>query len=252
MPFDVEFVRQRLGSRQIEWHETIDTTMRRAAELAAAECPSGCIVGADLQTAGQGRLGRTWHSEPGAGLYTTFILHANVPPARLPVVTLALGLAVADTLRLLGGIEADLRWPNDVMIEDRKIAGILTQLHEDAVLAGIGINVNQASFPTDLAAIATSLLLETGRPHRREPLLVYLAGAIDSYVHTLRTGGVDPILRLFAAASSYASGRRVEVDAPGGVVRGVTAGLTPEGFLRLDSEDGTPVTIHAGGVRPAR
>lgn len=251
MPFDVDFVRQRLSPRHIEWYGSIDTTMRRASELASEGCLSGTVVGADQQTAGQGRLGRPWHSTPDEGLYCTFILRVNVPPAQLPVVTLALGLAVADTLRLMGGIEPDLRWPNDVMVEDRKIAGILTQLQDHAILAGIGINVNQASFPSGLTQIATSLLLETGRAHKREPLLVHLAGAIGSYVRMLTTAGIDPILRLFTAASSYASGRQVVVEAPEGAIHGATAGLTPEGFLRLQKEDGSLVTIHAGGVRPA-
>jgi BirA family biotin operon repressor/biotin-[acetyl-CoA-carboxylase] ligase len=251
MGFDVEYVRDRLPGRRVEWHETIDTTMRAAAAMAVEGCPEGSIAGAEQQTAGQGRLGRTWLSEPTHGLYCTFVLRPDVPPQQMPVVTLALGLAVADTVRLLGGVECDLKWPNDVLVGKRKLAGILTQYQEGAVLAGIGINVNQPRFPEDLAAVATSLRIETGREHRREPMLVYLAGAVDSYTRTLVTGGVDPIRRLFAAASSWVDGRRVTVDAPDGLITGTTAGLTREGFLEVQRDDGTVVTVHAGGVRAA-
>jgi biotin-[acetyl-CoA-carboxylase] ligase BirA-like protein len=160
-------------------------------------------------------------------------------------------LGVADALQLFAGLAVDLRWPNDVLVGDRKLAGILAQFQEGALLAGVGLNVNQREFPPELAPLATSLLLETGREQDPEFLLRALVRSIESHVNILETAGAEPILRLFESASSYASGRRVRVELPGGEINGVTAGLSAEGFLRVRREDGSLVTVTAGGVRPA-
>ncbi len=236
--------------RQIERHDTIDSTMRRAAELARAGCPAGTVVAAREQTAGQGRLGRTWDSRPG-GLYFTIVLRPRLEPAQVPLATLALGLATADTLQTFCGVAADLRWPNDVLIGDRKLAGILAQFQEGALLAGVGVNVNQKTFPPEIAGIATSLVLETGAEQNPEFLLSALAGSIESHLRILETSGAAAVLRLFESASSYVLGRRVTVETPAGEIRGTTAGLTPEGFLLVRSDTGEQTVITAGGVRPA-
>lgn len=251
MGIDLEFVQSRLPGRRIEWRESVGSTMLEAARLADEDCPSGTVIGAGEQTAGQGRLGRNWHSEKDAGLYFTVVLRLPIAPDKLPVLTLALGLAVSDTVRVLAGLPCDLRWPNDLMIEDRKCAGILAQLHGKAVLAGIGINVNQNAFPDDVAMTATSLAIAAGHPHQREPLLVYLLGAIDGFTRILITSGVEPILQMFENSSSYIRGRRVTVDQATGPIQGTTDGLTPAGFLQLRKDDGSRITIVAGGVRPA-
>jgi BirA family biotin operon repressor/biotin-[acetyl-CoA-carboxylase] ligase len=236
--------------RTVEWHDSIDTTMRRAAELARQGCAAGTVVAARRQTAGIGRLGRSWDSRPG-GLYFTLVLRPRLEPAQLPLTTLALGLGVADALALFAGVAADLRWPNDVLVGDRKLAGILAQFQEGALLAGVGLNVNQDGFPADLSAIATSLRIETGKEHDLEVLLRALVRSMESHLGILETSGAEAVLRLFENASSYASGRRVSVEMPGGAVTGVTAGLTPEGFLQVRRDDGAVVTVTAGGVRPA-
>lgn len=236
--------------RTVEWHDTIDTTMRRAAELARAGCAAGTVVAARQQTAGIGRLGRSWDSRPG-GLYFTLVLRPRLEPAQLPLTTLALGLGVADALQLFAGLAVDLRWPNDVLAGGRKLAGILAQFQEGALLAGVGLNVNQRDFPLELAAIATSLWIETGREQDLEILLQALVRSMESHVGILETSGAEAILRLFESASSYACGRRVLVETPGGATTGVTAGLTPEGFLRVRRDDGALAVVTAGGVRPA-
>lgn len=236
--------------RTIEWHESIDSTMRRAAELAGEGCETGTIVGADRQTAGQGRLGRIWHSVPG-GLYFTMVLRPRMEMRALPVVTMALGVAVADAVQMFAGLTVDLRWPNDLMVRDRKLAGILAHWHEGAVLAGIGVNVSQADFPPELRDSATSLALETGSVQNRDVLLRATAASIETHIKVLETSGITPILRLFTNASSYVAGKRVRVEMTGGDVLGTTAGLTPDGFLILRRDDGTEITITAGGVRSA-
>ena len=238
MPLDVDGVRAKLPGRLVLWRETVESTMIDARGHAA-----GTLVVAEEQTAGQGRLGRKWHSEREAGLYVSTVLRL----AMQPVVVLALGLAAAEAIAAATGIKCDLRWPNDVLIGERKCAGILVQKEGEALIAGIGINVNQTTLPPGIADTATSLRIASGRAHSREEILVELAHAIDRYGKMLEADGPGSILERFARASSYAAGKRVVVD---GRLVGTTAGLDPAGFLRLKKDDGTEEVILAGGVRP--
>jgi BirA family biotin operon repressor/biotin-[acetyl-CoA-carboxylase] ligase len=246
MSFDSARVQAALPGRRIAYYETLDSTMTTAAAVREP----GAIVIANEQSAGQGRHGHTWHSEPDSGLYFTIVLAPKLAMEQLPVVTLALGLAVQEAIGQVCNLAVDLRWPNDLLIGPRKCAGILTQLDGDRVLAGIGINVNHSSLPADLAAIATSLRLAAGRPHSREELLCAVAGGVDRMVSLLEHEGSSPVLALFTEQSSYARGRRVRVDLPGNSITGTTAGLTADGYLLLDGDDGRRHTILAGGVRP--
>jgi len=222
-------------------HRVLPSTMLEAARLASEGAPAGTVVVAEEQTAGQGRHGRSWHSAPGEGLYFTAILRV---PELKPAITLALGVAVADAISELTSILPDLRWPNDVMIGDRKLAGILTQYEHGAVLAGIGINVNQREFPPEIRDLATSLYIESGRTYSAEDLLQAILRRIEQI-------SPDNAIPEFTRRSSYARGRRARVDLDGEVVYGTTAGLNEAGFLLLDKDTGERITILAGGVRPA-
>jgi BirA family transcriptional regulator, biotin operon repressor / biotin---[acetyl-CoA-carboxylase] ligase len=233
--------------RNILWYESIDSTMYEGARLALEGCPHGTVVVADEQTGGHGRHGRAWHSEKGAGLYATVVLRLPaVQASELPIVTLALGLAAADAIQL----GCDLRWPNDVLIREKKCCGILTQLHGGAVVAGIGINVNHTEFPPEIAKLATSLRIERGGGAEidRRVLLVRLLDSIDTHCEILQNQGSDAIMRLFSRASSYVYGRRVRLEDTG--ERGTTDGLDSAGFLILRKDDGRRMTVLAGGVRP--
>jgi len=201
---------------------------------ARREMEPGRIVGAEEQTAGMGRHGRKWISQAGAGLYVSMILVAKP----VPVIMLALGLATREAIA--GG--ADLRWPNDVLLNGKKCAGVLAQLEGDTIIAGIGINVSQTEFPGDLETPATSLLLE-GETVSREDLLVALVESVDRYTRL----SSDEILRQFTNASSYVFGKRVRVEAG---LEGITCGLDPAGFLRVREDNGAETTILSGGVRP--
>jgi BirA family biotin operon repressor/biotin-[acetyl-CoA-carboxylase] ligase len=194
----------------------------------------GRIVGAEEQTAGMGRHGRKWISPAGSGLYVSIVLAAKP----VPVIMLALGLAARHAI----GSGADLRWPNDVLLNGKKCSGVLAQLEGDTIIAGIGINVSQTAFPDDLETPATSLLLE-GVTISREDLLAALVEGVDRFTRL----GADEILRQFTSASSYVSGKRVRVETG---IQGVTCGLNPAGFLRVREDNGTETTILAGGVRP--
>jgi BirA family biotin operon repressor/biotin-[acetyl-CoA-carboxylase] ligase len=239
------------GQRRIVRFETIGSTMTEAARLAADGCPSGTVVAAEEQTAGQGRHGHFWHSERGAGLYLSIVLRLRLPADSLPVLTMALGLAAADAIHRVTGLQPDLRWPNDVLLNGRKVAGILVQLTADAAIAGIGINVNHTALPPGLADEATSLRIATGRPQSRDELLAALLAAIDVHTNLLVESGRAAVLDLFTRQSSFVHGRRVRVEQPGGYLEGVSAGLDGAGFLIVRADDGSETTILAGGVRPA-
>jgi len=249
MPFDLASVRARLPGRQIDWFDSVNSTMTLAARLARDGCPGGTVVGADEQTAGIGRHGHSWHSEAEAGLYVSMVLRLPLEARALPVVMLALGLATQEAIAEVAGFSADLRWPNDVLLDGRKCAGIIAQLEGAAIVAGIGINVNQTAFPEDLESLATSLRL-AGKIVKREDLLVALIQSIESCCNILVQQGTGTILRMFTQASSYAQGRRVRVDRDGAMIEGITCGLDPAGFLVVREEHGRETTILAGGVRP--
>lgn len=250
MPFDVASVRERLPGRQIEWFRSVSSTMTIASRLARDGCASGTIVGADGQVAGVGRQGHTWQSEARAGLYVSIVLRLPLAARDLPLAMLALGLGTLEAIVQVTGLAADLRWPNDVMIGERKCAGILAQLEGDAVIAGIGINVGHTQFPAEIAGLATSLHL-AGRDVSREDVLVALIPSIEGCCTILSQEGAPAILHMFTRASSYATGRRVRVEQDGGEIVGVTCGLDARGFLMVRSDDGKETAILAGGVRPA-
>jgi BirA family biotin operon repressor/biotin-[acetyl-CoA-carboxylase] ligase len=210
-----------------------------AATLSRQGAPHGTAVVAERQTAGIGRHGHTWHSEPHAGLYLSIVLRI---PAATPTLTMALGLAVQQAIDDTVHVSTDLRWPNDVMLNDRKVAGIMVQACEPgALIAGIGINVNHSAFPDDLREIATSLKIETGHQQDKEDLLQRVLAESLRHVQLEKS----EVLKRFEKHSSYVKGKSVIVDDK---LRGITAGLDPDGFLLLKTETGIE-TILAGGVR---
>jgi BirA family biotin operon repressor/biotin-[acetyl-CoA-carboxylase] ligase len=222
----------------VRLHKTA-STMKDAAALAREGKPHGTAVIADIQTAGIGRQGHTWHSEDLGGLYISIILRIG---ASTPILTMALGLAVQRAVNDLAQVATDLRWPNDVMLNDRKLAGILVQAAEGALIAGIGLNVNQSAFPPDIAQLATSLKIETGREHSKDELADRIIA--ESKRHATLTK--QEILRRFEQNSTWPRGKAVAVD---DAIRGVTAGLDENGFLLVQTPEKLE-TIIAGGVRP--
>lgn len=231
---------------------TVDSTMQEAATLASAGCLHGTAIVAEAQTAGIGRHGHIWHSEPGTGLYVSIVLRLPLSPREMPILTLALGLAVSEAIGLSTGLACDLRWPNDILAGGKKLAGILVQIVDGAAIAGIGINVNHETFPDWIAAEATSIRIAAGHSADRESVLIQLLRSVEGLCGVLTESGSEAILKLFTKASSFASGKHVRVDASGGKsIDGVTDGLTPQGFLRVRKQDGTIELVVAGGVRPA-
>lgn len=249
MRLNVESIRELRPQNKLYYFETIPSTMTEAARLAVLGAPHGTVVLADEQTAGMGRLGRSWQSDAELGIYCSILLRLSIAPSMLPVVNLVLGLATAEAIQKSTHVACDLRWPNDVLINGRKVAGILAQLLEDCVIAGIGINVNQESFAPDLRTPATSLRIESGgRILSRDNIVINLMEAVDAFCSMLKTQGSESIIRAFTLTSSYALDRRVLIEDDGR--KGVTAGLDENGFLLVRFDSGRIERIAAGGVRP--
>ena len=238
------------------WLRSTDSTMRDAAKLAARGEAHGTVIVAESQTDGIGRHGHSWHSAAGGGIYASIILRLTLSPELQAVLPMALGLAVQRAVNDLCGVNCDLRWPNDLLLNEKKLAGVMVQSVEPGTLiAGIGLNVNQTEFPEDLRSIATSLRIETGRAHPREELLDRLVGLRRrevaeslAYARLLARRGKRPILEQFEARSSYVQGKAVSVDADNRQFTGTTAGLDANGFLLVQTETGLE-TVLAGGVR---
>jgi BirA family biotin operon repressor/biotin-[acetyl-CoA-carboxylase] ligase len=234
----------------------IGSTNAAAMAAAADDAPEGSVLLAEEQTAGRGRGSHVWESARSAGIYCSVVLRPKLPPADVLVLSLAAGLAVRDAIiNIDPRLRIDLKWPNDVLIEGKKLCGILTEMNAEAtrvryVVVGIGINVNHANFPTDLEGTATSLRLATGNEWSRVEVTAALLKSLDREYRILieHPEARHSILRRFAGHSSWVRGKSVRVDENGGRMEGITEGLDPRGFLQLRTDQGVQ-TILSGTVR---
>lgn len=228
-----------------------------AAAWARAGAPAGAVVVADEQTRGRGRLGRRWHSPPGESLYFSVVLRPPLPPHRVPPLTLAAGVAVAEALvEVLGpSLPAPaLKWPNDVLLDGRKVAGILTEMSADLdhvhhLVVGIGVNLNVRAFPDELAAIATSVAVARGEPVARADFAARLCARLEYWVDRFVAEGAPAIVAAWKQHARF-FGRRVRVTAGRDVVEGVAEDLEDDGALRLRLDDGRVQRVVAGEVTP--
>lgn len=238
--------------RTVVWHAEIDSTQRVARELARDGASEGTMVVAEAQSGGRGRLGRSWHSPPGVNLYASIILRPPLPPPSVPQVALVAGLAVADAIAATTGLAPRLKWPNDVLVDGRKVAGILTEMEAEMervhhVIAGIGVNVNVAEFPEELASKATSLRLATGRRVDRAAFAAGLLAALEARYGRFLADGFSVMRGEWEACSSL-TGKEVRVAASDGEVVGRVLGLDDDGALRLEGPPGHVRRIVAGEV----
>jgi len=243
------------GKRIYHFFKT-DSTNRVAMELGHAGDPHGTIVVAEEQTAGRGRAGRSWYSEKTAGIYMTALLRPQVSPVVAPLITMLAGLAVREAVLEETGLASDLRWPNDLLIGGRKFGGILTEMYAEPslvrfVIVGIGVNVNQAGMPEEIAGIATSLRMAGGKAHSRLQLCVRLLRHLESYYNRFLAEGSEPIVARFCEVSSYARGKRVRISTAAETYTGVTDGLEPNGLLRVRRDNGEVQVVVSGDVAEA-
>jgi len=245
-----------IGHKVIHYFRT-ESTNRVALELGAQAAPHGTVIVAEEQTAGRGRLGRCWYSEKSSGIYASIVLRPPMPPAAAPILTLLAGVAAHDAVRSATGLSGDIRWPNDLLVNGKKVCGILTEMKAEVdrlhmIVLGIGINVNHTSMPDELREIATSLALEGGRHYSRLQILAELLRDVERYYHMHLNEGNAAIVREWSAASSYADGKRVQLKAGGCEASGITEGLDASGALKIRRDDGRQELLVAGEITELR
>ncbi len=248
-------VRGTIFSQHIHHYYRAGSTNTLALEAAADGAPEGSVFLAEQQTAGRGRGNNQWHSAESTGIYCSVILRPALPPADVLVLSLAAGLAVQSAIQEIDSrVLPDLKWPNDVLIQGKKFCGILAEMSAEAtrvrhIVVGVGLNVNQASFPDDLEQTATSLLQATGTEWSRVEVCAALLKSLDREYKDLLENPEShvEILRRFEEHSSTARGRQVRIEENGGF-EGVTEGLDPRGFLRVRTRERVRI-VYSGTVR---
>jgi len=240
-------------SGQLHFSPVTDSTNSAAQAAARSGAPQGSVYFADEQRAGRGRGDHAWHSAAGEGLYVSVLLRPKISARRLTLMPLVAGLAAAEAIRETAGLAVDLRWPNDLLIGPRKAGGILVEGRIEGddlsyIVVGIGINVHQRAFMTNLSTAATSLDLASERFVSRQALLVSLLKSLEREAFgLLDASALESILTRVEQGSSWMRGCPVEVHGPQACM-GVTDGLDDHGFLRVQTESGLRI-VQTGGIR---
>ncbi|MCM3906251.1 MAG: biotin--[acetyl-CoA-carboxylase] ligase [Pyrinomonadaceae bacterium] len=242
---------------QILRFDSLPSTNLEAARRAIEGAAEGLCVVASEQTAGRGRLQRQWISPKGAGLYFSVVLRPRIHQGSWPLITLAASIAVHDALIEAYSLRTDIKWPNDVLSNSRKLCGILAETVDTtegrALVLGIGINLTSSAFPPEMQEIATSVQIETGAVPDLEIILRHLTIALERRYEMLQSGrGGEEILREWSIRSSYARGKRVRVANGQEVLEGTTRGLESDGALRLETDVGEIRIVRTGDVTELR
>jgi BirA family biotin operon repressor/biotin-[acetyl-CoA-carboxylase] ligase len=253
----------RLGgfASRVEWYESLPSTNDVADRMAAAGAAHGTVVSAESQQSGRGRLGRSWHSPPGAGLYVSVVLRPVEIFGGAAVdslfgaswITLTAGVALAQALRRASGLPATIKWPNDLVVGLRKVCGILAEASTMGgelrhTILGFGVNVLASSYPPEIADRATSIEAELGRSADRAEVFGESLATLAERLRQLSTGGFEAILETWRTLSPTSKGCRVEIASSGGWAEAVTAGLDRDGALLVKAGD-TVRRVVAGEVR---
>jgi BirA family transcriptional regulator, biotin operon repressor / biotin---[acetyl-CoA-carboxylase] ligase len=247
-------LRGTIFNSNIRHYFKIGSTNTAAMAAAAEGAAQGSIFLAEEQTAGRGRGSNSWISERSTGIYCSVILRPPLPPSDVLVISLAAGLAVQAAIQHVDpNVAPDLKWPNDLLIDGKKVCGILTEMNSEAtqvryIVVGIGINVNQASFPPELGA--TSLRMVTGSEWSRVEVAAALLKSLDREYRSLLESpdATQSITRRFVERSSWAYGKKVRIEETFSAMEGTTAGLDARGFLQLKTAHGVQ-TVLSGTVR---
>src|SRR5438132_9553390 len=241
----------RLVGRYIRWNESVPSTNDIARRLAEIPVPEGTVIGAEEQTAGRGRWGRSWAS-PRGGVWLSVILRPGLPPDRAAVVGLAAAVAAAEAIRETTRLPARVKWPNDVLVEGRKVVGILAEAIPGAewVVVGVGINANvpQEALPRTAGYPAASLQALLGRPVDRGALIRVLLRRLDRGYELLRSAGVRAVLTRWREVADTL-GREVRIETPGGQIAGLAHDVDETGELLVRCDDGNVRAVTAGDLR---
>src|SRR6476646_1100313 len=216
----------------VRWFAELDSTNRYLVDEARAGAPAGLVVVTDHQTAGRGRLGRTWVAPPGASLLVSVLLRPRLSVERRHLLVAAAGLAMAEAVEATTGVVAGMKWPNDLLVGDRKLCGILAEAAGDALVVGLGVNVEWTDVPTELTEIATACNLEGGRPVERRALLDAFLARYGTRLADLAGARRDYEARLVTL------GRRVRVEQAQRTLVGVARGIDAAGRLLVAPDGG--------------
>ena len=250
-----ESICSRVIGRRIETLREIDSTNQRVRQLAEKGHVEGTVVIADRQSAGRGRLGRRWESPSGVNLYCSVLLRPVLPVQQAPQLTFLSAVAVARTLTQVCGLEAHVKWPNDVLVGEAKIAGLLNEMNAETerihfVILGLGINLNMSAdqFPQNLSYPVTSVMLETGRRVDRRLFARTLLEELDALYLEFQNQGFAPIRRSWEGLCRMMNAR-VRIEGGPALLEGTVVGLDAEGGLRVQDSAGTVHRVLAGDVR---
>ena len=254
--FLAPLVRSTIFGQHIHHYFKIASTNSVAMHAASDGAPEGSVFLAERQTAGRGRGGHTWHSAQSEGIYCSVVLRPILPPSDAAIISLAAALAVHAAVESRdSNLKVDLKWPNDLLIGEKKFCGILTEMNAEAtrvrhIVVGVGINVNHESFPAELKPIATSLRIATGREWARVELCAALLKSLDREYRALleKPDARESVLKRFQERSSSVHDRRVYIDAEDGGFEGTTYGLDSRGFLQVRTPQGLR-TVLSGTVQ---
>jgi BirA family biotin operon repressor/biotin-[acetyl-CoA-carboxylase] ligase len=229
----------------IVYRESVSSTQQLAHKLAHEGAKTGTVVTADEQVKGKGRLGRPWHSPKAKGIWTSLILRPEIPPQQAPQLTLLAAVAVVKGTKKATGIDCEIKWPNDILINGKKIVGILTELQAEpdkvnAVIVGMGINVNttREEFPEELREKATSLMIENGGEIDRAHLLQHILEQMEGLYETYLKEGFG-IIKLMWESYAVSIGKNIIARTLKGETTGIAKGITEDGFLMLEDNHGT-------------
>lgn len=243
----------RVAGRNLVFLDMVDSTNTRAKQLAEAGAPDGTLVVAETQSSAKGRRGRSWMAPSGSGVWFSLLLRPKIAPEHASMLTLVAAMAVEKGIRDLAGIEGRIKWPNDIVIEGKKICGILTEMSADMddvnhVVVGIGINANIREFPEELRDKATSLLLVSGQMVRRAALLNAVLLAWEEYYGKyLQTEDLSLLAAEYNTRLAGLGGM-VRVLAPKREYTGISRGINHKGELLVEREDGTVTEVMSGEV----
>lgn len=244
---------RRLGA-SVHVFQEIGSTNTQAMQMAAKGAEEGTLLIADTQTEGKGRLDRKWFSPPGVNLYISVILRPKIDCDQATILALLAGAAVAHAVQEKSGLTPGLKWPNDVLIHEKKVAGILAELAADDrrikhLILGIGLNVNLEAemLPPELSKSATSLKIESGRNVSRLEVLESLVNQLERWYTVFLDQGPTPAIKEYSRYSKTL-GQQIQAVCHDKVVEGKAIGLAPNGGLIIRKQDGTPFTLFTGDV----
>lgn len=243
---------QWVGQR-VYFYEEIDSTNTQAKRLAEEDAPSGTLIVSDCQLKGKGRRGRVWTSPKGEAIYMTILLRPQIRPDRASMVTLVMGLSVVQAIRNVLGLETSIKWPNDVVLNRKKLVGTLTEMsaqmdYIEYMVIGTGINANMTEFSEELEDKATSLRMEMGRPVNRAALIAESMKCFEkNYEIFEKTQDLSGLIEDYQAVLANLN-QPVRVLEPGHEYSGIARGINEKGELLVEREDGTVTAVYSGEV----